>query len=131
MSCHVLHLALVDDDESVRRALSRLLRVAGMEVSAYASGREFLESVCSSVYKVPDCLVLDMRMPAMSGIEVQQHLAKCRPDIPIVFITAHEDAAAVQTALEAGASACLKKPFSEQELLSAISSATAGCVHPA
>jgi FixJ family two-component response regulator len=131
MSRHVLYLALVDDDESVRGALSRLLRVVGMKVSAYASGREFLESVCSSANEVPDCVVLDMRMPAMSGIQVQQHLAKCRPDMPIVFITAHEDAAAVQTALEAGASACLKKPFSEQELLSAILAATAGCAHPA
>jgi FixJ family two-component response regulator len=123
-----LKVALVDDDESVRRALARLLRMAGMEVDVYASGSEFLEAITDHR---PDCVVLDLYMPAMTGMEVQVRLAARHPHLPIVFITAHDDPSAVQAVLAAGASTCLRKPFSEQQLLSAIASATTADVHPA
>jgi FixJ family two-component response regulator len=123
-----LKVALVDDDESVRRALARLLRMAGMEVNVYASGSEFLEAIADHR---PDCVVLDLYMPAMTGMEVQVRLATRHPHLPIVFITAHDDPSAVQAVLAAGASTCLHKPFSEKQLLSAIASATAADMHPA
>lgn len=123
-----LKVALVDDDESVRRALARLLRMAGVEVDVYASGSEFLGAITDHP---PDCVVLDMYMPAMTGMEVQVRMATGCPQLPIVFITAHDDPSAVRAVLAAGASTCLRKPFSEQQLLSAISSATAAAVHPA
>ena len=117
-----VHIALVDDDDSVRRAVGRLLRVAGMEVDVYASGAEFLNALEE---RPPDCLVLDMYMPAMSGLDVQAAVNAHHPGLPIVFITAHDDAAAEQLGLDAGAVACLHKPFSERHLLSAIATATA------
>ena len=131
MSSHLLRVALVDDDESVRCALSRLLRAAGMVVDAYASGNEFIRSLGEGLHEAPDCIVLDVRMPVMSGIEVQQRLGKSHPGFPIVFITAHDDPADRQAVLEAGARACLNKPFSEQQLLAAILSATANPAHSA
>lgn len=121
-----VHVALVDDDESVRKAVSRLLRVACMEVDVYASGSEFLNAVADHP---PDCVVLDMYMPAMSGLDVQAALATHHPDLPVVFISAHEDAVAEQRALEAGAIAFLHKPFSEQQLLGAIAMATGADTH--
>ena len=117
-----IHVALVDDDDSVRRAVGRLLRVAGMEVDVYASGMEFLNALGE---RPPDCLVLDMYMPAMSGLEVQAAVNARHLALPIVFITAHDDAAAEQRGLDAGAMACLHKPFSEHHLLSAIATTTA------
>jgi FixJ family two-component response regulator len=117
-----VHVALVDDDESVRKAVGRLLRVARIEVDAYASGRDFLNALADHQ---PDCVVLDMYMPAMSGLDVQADLAAHHPGLPVVFITAHDDTAAEQRALDAGAVAFLHKPFSEQQLLAAIATATA------
>lgn len=117
-----LHVALIDDDESVRKAVGRLLRVANMDVDVYASGRDFLNALADHP---PDCVVLDMYMPAMSGLDVQADLAAHHPELPIVFISAHDDAAAEQRALQAGAVAFLHKPFSEQQLLAAIAAATA------
>lgn len=111
------HVALVDDDESVRKAVGRLLRVASMDVDVYASGRDFLNALADHP---PDCVVLDMYMPAMNGLEVQADLATHHPGLPIVFITAHDDAAAEQRAMAAGATAFLHKPFTEQQLLAAI-----------
>ena len=116
-----VHVALVDDDESVRKAVGRLLRVACMDVEEYASGREFLRALADPL---PDCVVLDMYMPAMNGLEVQADLATHHPGLPVVFISAHDDAAAEQRAMEAGAVVFLHKPFSEQKLLDAIATAT-------
>ena len=117
-----VHVALVDDDESVRKAVSRLLRVACVEVDVYASGRELLYALADHPL---DCVVLDMYMPAMNGLDVQADLAAHHPGLPIVFISAHDDAAAEQRALDAGAVAFLHKPFTEQQLLAAIATATA------
>ena len=121
-----VHVALVDDDESVRKAVGRLLRLACQEVDVYSSGSEFLAGLHAAV---PDCVVLDMYMPVMSGLDVQAALAERCPGLPIVFITAHDDPVAEQRALEAGAAAFLHKPFSEQQLLSAIATATAADTH--
>jgi FixJ family two-component response regulator len=116
-----LHIALIDDDDSVRRAIGRLLRVVGMEVEVYGSGSEFLDALGDHL---PDCVVLDIHMPAMSGLDVQAALVARHVNLPVVFMTAHEDAVAEQCGLETGAVACLHKPFSECYLLSAIATAT-------
>jgi FixJ family two-component response regulator len=117
-----IKVALVDDDESVRRALGRLLRMTGMQVDLNASGREFLAAITDDR---PDCVILDMYMPEMTGMEVQVALAWRCPDLPIVFITAHDNPVVVQDVLAAGAETVLRKPFSEQELISAIHAAVA------
>lgn len=115
-----VQVALVDDDESVRKAVGRLLRTACRNVDVYASGAAFLEALPAHL---PDCIVLDMSMPAMSGLDIQAVLGQRCPALPIVFITAHDDAVAEQRALAAGAHAFLHKPFTEQQLLVAIGSA--------
>ena len=117
MRLNEVHVALVDDDDSVRKAVGRLLRVAGMEVDVYASGSDFLNDIEKHL---PDCVVLDICMPSMTGLEVQANLAARHLNLPIVFITAHDDLAREQRALAAGAVACLHKPFSEQLLLATI-----------
>jgi len=123
-----IKVALVDDDESVRRALGRLLRMAGMQVDLYASGCEFLADITADG---PDCVVLDMYMPEMTGMEVQVVLTSRCPDLPIVFITAHDNPVVVRAVLAAGAETVLRKPFSEQQLLSAIHAAVAKTTAPA
>lgn len=117
-----VHVALVDDDESVRKAVGRLLRSACGDVRIYASGGELLDDLAGHP---PDCVVLDMYMPVMNGLDVQAALSVRSPGLPIVFISAHDDPAAEQRALDAGARAFLHKPFSEQQLLQAIETATA------
>jgi FixJ family two-component response regulator len=110
-------ISIVDDDPSVREALCRLLRTVGFEVSAFASGEEYLSS---DQLKNPDCHIVDVRMPGMSGIELRRQLVASHADIPVIFITAHEDESIRAQALNGHASAILKKPFSEEALLNAI-----------
>ena len=108
---------IVDDDESVRRALKRLIKVAGFKAQTFGSARQFIDSGhCQSA----GVLVLDVRMPEMSGLELQKHLIDSGSDMPIIFITAHQDIQARRMALEAGAIDFLKKPFEEQSLLDAV-----------
>jgi FixJ family two-component response regulator len=116
-------IAVVDDDESVRRATRRLLRSAGFEVETYSSGQEFLDAVR---YRSPGCVIVDLHMPGMSGLEMQSRLAGSGPKIPVVFITAYDDPGARDRALQAGAVSYLRKPFSEETLLEAIDSAISG-----
>lgn len=113
-------IAVVDDDESVRRATRRLLRAAGFEVDTYSSGAEFLDAV---EHHKPTCIIVDLHMPGPSGLEVQRRLAASGLDIPVIFITAYDDPGARDRALQAGAVRYLRKPFSEHELLEAIDSA--------
>jgi FixJ family two-component response regulator len=113
-------IAVVDDDESVRRATRRLLRAAGHEVETYASGTEFLEAF---PHHKPCCVIVDLHMPGMSGLEVQSRLAASGADIPVIFITAYDDPGARDRAQQAGAAAYLRKPFSEEVLLEAIHAA--------
>jgi FixJ family two-component response regulator len=113
-------ISIVDDDESVREGLSGLLRSFGFTANAFASAEEFLNS---EQPKRADCLILDMRMPGMSGIELQRHLVANRYEIPVIFITAHEDEGMRARALGGGAGALLIKPFSEEALMNAIHAA--------
>jgi FixJ family two-component response regulator len=119
--CVAVHLiSVVDDDESVREALCGLLRSVGFAVSAFASAEEFLSS---DQPRSADCLVLDVRMPGMGGIELQRQLVAGHYEIPVILITAHEDEGMRARALSGGAGAVLIKPFSEDALLNAIRSA--------
>ncbi len=108
---------VVDDDASVLKALRRLIGSAGFAVETFSSAQGFLDHAGS---KGPGLLVLDLRMPGMSGLELQRHLSASGSKMPIVFITAHEDPEAGKLAMEAGAVAFLQKPFDEQTLLDAI-----------
>lgn len=114
----VSSVCVVDDDESVRESLPGLLRALGFGAEAYASAEEFLAS--PSLART-DCLILDVRMPGMTGPGLQRELAACRPELPIIFITAHADEH--PQLLEGGAVACLRKPFTEEVLLGAVEKA--------
>lgn len=113
---------VVDDDPSIRRSLERLLRSAGFSVQTFVSARQFLER---GDLDAPGCLVLDVRMPGQSGLDLQHVLEASGRRIPIVFITGHADLALVQQARAAGAVTLLAKPFDGQELLDAITHALA------
>jgi FixJ family two-component response regulator len=113
-------VSVVDDDESVREALPDLLREFGFAVEAFASAEAFLASGAISRTK---CLVLDIRMPGMSGLDLQRELVQRRQTIPIVFITAHGDETLRPRLIAAGAVDCLLKPFSETALLDAVNAA--------
>jgi FixJ family two-component response regulator len=113
-------VSVVDDDESVRESLPDLLRELGFAVQAFSTAEEFLASLYVSQTK---CLILDVAMPGMSGPELQRELSIRRQEIPIVFITAHEDATMRPRLLAHGAVECLFKPFSDTVLLEALNSA--------
>ncbi len=113
-------IAVVDDDESVREALRGLLRSAGFGAETYGSAEEFLRS---GGLEETECLILDVRMPGMGGLELQRKLSAADCRVPIIFITAHDDEDARARALKAGAIDVLHKPFSEEALLSGIHTA--------
>ena len=108
---------VVDDDPSVRDAIRRLLETVGLPVKAFASAREFLEGHRP---EGPSCLVLDVRLPGISGIDFQRELSAANIRIPIVFITAHGDVPMSVKAMKAGAVEFLTKPFYDQDLLDAV-----------
>jgi FixJ family two-component response regulator len=110
-------IAVVDDDPSVRRALGRLLSAAGFQTQLYSSSEEFLESQAGMH---PGCLILDVHLPGMSGLELQTHLLAEHRRCPILFITAFDDRAAQQQALQNGAVAFLNKPLDTGHLLQLI-----------
>jgi FixJ family two-component response regulator len=112
---------VVDDDPSVRKALRRLIRSAGLNVEVFASAEEFLDF---ERYDGPACLVLDIQMPGLSGLQLQEQLATSGSHLPIIFITAYEDANVRARALDQGAARFLEKPFDDEVLLDAIRSAT-------
>jgi FixJ family two-component response regulator len=111
---------LVDDDASVRRALERLIRVAGYEVESFADAAGYLASVPPTE---PACIVLDIRMPTMSGFELQSAIAGTPLALPVVFITGHGDESVRVQALQAGAVDVLFKPIDEEQLVGAIEKA--------
>ncbi len=117
-----LRVAVVDDEPSVRKALGRLLTASNMDVETFASGQEFLDSLSS---RHPDCVVLDLHMPELTGLDVQRGLARASVGVPIVIVTAHDDAERRTRCLAAGAAAYLLKPLDEHTLLDAIGKATA------
>jgi FixJ family two-component response regulator len=111
---------VVDDDSSIREAIRSLLRSVGLRVETFASAQAFLRSHRPDV---PGCLVLDVRMPKLSGLALQGELAKAGIRIPIIFITGHGDITMSVQAMKAGAMEFLTKPFRDQELLDAIEQA--------
>ncbi len=113
---------VVDDDASVRKSLQRLLTVCGYRVQTFASAREFLQARPGDT---PACLVLDIRLSGLNGLELQQALAAAGRALPIVFITGHGDIPMSVQAMKAGAVDFLPKPFTEQALLGAIEEALA------
>jgi len=116
-----LVIAIVDDAAPVCEALEGLLRSEGFTAQSFACAEDFLASDCG---RDAGCLILDVRLPGMSGLQLQQHLAAIGWRIPIVFITAQEDADGqiLAQALRAGATACLHKPFGDRELLTVVRS---------
>jgi FixJ family two-component response regulator len=110
---------VVDDDPSVRRSTERLLRSAGLKVQTFGSAREFLRHQPDG----PSCLVLDVRMPGLSGMDLQRELAQSGINIPIIFITAHGDIPTTVRAMKAGAVEFLTKPFRGRILVDAVRAA--------
>jgi FixJ family two-component response regulator len=113
-------VCVVDDDPSIREALTSLIRSVGLGVETFGSAREFLNGQRPDA---PGCLVLDVRLPGLSGLDLQRELATARIDIPIIFITGHGDIPMTVRAMKAGAVEFLTKPFRDQELLDAIQQA--------
>jgi FixJ family two-component response regulator len=113
-------ISVVDDDDSVRESLRGLIRSVGFAVKVFASAEEFLNS---DHLRNTDCLILDVRMPGMNGLELQRQLAATARKIPVIFITAHGDEEVRSRALNGGAVDYLLKPFSEEALLNAIDAA--------
>jgi FixJ family two-component response regulator len=111
---------VVDDDDSVRRSLSRLIRSAGWRVETFPTAKSFLDYTPPNR---PGCLVLDLQLPGVSGLELQTSLVEAGRDIPIVFITGHGDVPSSVRAMKGGAVDFLQKPFDDQELLDCISRA--------
>lgn len=113
-------IAFVDDEEPIRRAFARLLRSAGLDAETFDSGAKFLKSIDAHR---PDCVVLDLQMPQMHGLAVQRQLAKVHAAIPVIILTAHDTPEDREQAMNGGASAYLRKPINDRELLDAISTA--------
>jgi len=108
---------VIDDDVSLRDGLARLFRSVGLQVKAFASAQDFLQD------KLPDgpsCLVLDVRLPGLSGLDFQTELARANIDIPIIFMTGHGDIPMTVRAMKAGALEFLPKPFRDQDMLDAV-----------
>ena len=112
---------VIDDDASVRAALEELFQSVGLHVELFASGSAFLENPLPTT--TSGCLVLDVRLPGMSGLRVQEELAKSKNHLPIIFLTGHGDIAMAVRAIKAGAIDFLTKPFHNQDLLDAVSTA--------
>jgi FixJ family two-component response regulator len=111
-------VAIVDDEEGIRKALRRLLRASGLDAEAYATGEEFLSAAGQ---KRPDCLVLDLHMPGMSGLQVLRRLKATAEGLPVVMITADDEPETRKQCMNAGADAYLRKPLQDGLLLTAIS----------
>ena len=113
-------IAIVDDDESVCRAMKRLVRSLGMDANAFTSGQEFIDLIETMPSFQPDCVVLDVQMPGMNGLEVQERLGSSGNRIPVIFITAHDEAGVRDRALAAGAVAFLRKPFNDESFITTL-----------
>jgi FixJ family two-component response regulator len=111
---------VVDDDADVRAAMQRLLKTVGLHAEAFASAKDFLQR---NVPQGPSCLILDIRLPGMSGLDVQQKLLEAGTRIPVIFITAHADVPLAVKAMKLGAVEFLTKPFRGQDLVDAVQQA--------
>ncbi len=112
---------VIDDDESIREALKSLIRSVALGVETFASAHAFLQTYRRP--EVPACLILDVRMPGLSGLDLQRDLAEANINLPIIFITGHGDIPMSVRAMKAGAVEFLTKPFRDQDLLDAIQQA--------
>jgi FixJ family two-component response regulator len=117
-------VAVVDDDPAVLRALARLLRASSYDARTYGSAREFLDSLHGGA---PRCLIVDLQMPDMTGLDLQYHLTRNDIRIPTIIITAHNELHVRQLCAAAGARACLLKPLQSTTLISAINMAIGRC----
>lgn len=120
-------IAVVDDEESVRRALGRMLMATQFDVQTFASGREFLDSLRKSL---PDCVVLDLQMQGLTGRDVQRQLTMRRIRLPIIVVTAHDQPALREQCLADGAVAYIAKPLQKEHLIRLINDATRACSRP-
>jgi FixJ family two-component response regulator len=117
------YVAVVDDDRSVGTALCRLLRTAGIEAKAFESASDFLQSLQG---RQPDCLVLDVQMPGMNGLELQQRLKDLVVGLPVIMITGRDEASIHAICMAMGASTYLRKPLNDDDLLDAVDRAISG-----
>jgi FixJ family two-component response regulator len=117
-------ISVVDDDESVREATKGLLRSSGYEAMTFASAELFL---AAGAVRKTECLVLDIRMPGVDGLELQRRLNEAKSPVPIIFVTAHDDRAQREKAFEAGAVNFFRKPFDANVFLAAIQAAVFRC----
>jgi len=124
MSQPRLIISIVDDEEPVRKALGRLLQAAGFAVVTFASGPEFLDSLEK---QRPHCTILDLHLPGLSGLEVQQRLNEQKNRPPCIIITGKDEPGVGERMLASGAAAYLRKPLDEQQLLAAITAAVPKC----
>jgi FixJ family two-component response regulator len=113
-------IAVVDDEESVRRALARVLSASQFEVDVFASGQEFLDSLRT---RLPECVILDYQMPGLTGRDVQRQLALAQTRVPIIVVTAHDQPALREQCLADGAVAYLAKPLQRERLVGLINDA--------
>ncbi len=119
-------IAIVDDDESLCSSMSRLLRSLGMDTDTFTSGDEFIERLETVRAFHPDCVVLDVQMPGMNGLEVQELLVRSQNPLPVIFVTAHDEVRIRERALRAGAVAFLRKPFNEEVFVKTLNEALEG-----
>ena len=119
-SAAVATVFIIDDDAGVREAIQGLLKSVGLQSESFASPQEFLKNWRSNG---PSCLVLDVRLPGVSGLDVQQHLSEAGVHVPVIFLTGHGDIPMSVKAMKSGAVEFLTKPFREQDLLDAIQQA--------
>jgi FixJ family two-component response regulator len=120
MANRLPHIAVVDDEESVRLALARMLRASSFEVSIYRSGEDFLESLKTAV---PDCVVLDFQMPGLTGRDIQRALSVAKLPLPIIIVTAHDQPSLREKVLADGAVAYFTKPLRRDTLIAAVDQA--------
>ena len=125
MSAPLVHI--VDDDAALRTALARLLTAAGFRVQPYASGDAFLAALAGAADTHAQCILLDMHMPGLSGLQLQAHLTAAGCVLPIVFLTGNGDIASSVKAIKAGAEDFLSKPIGKDDLLEAVGRALARC----
>jgi len=107
-------IAIIDDDESVSRALRRLVRSLGMNADTFTSGQEFIDLIEAAPSFDADCVVLDVHMPGLDGLEVQRRLVRSGKLLPVIFITGRDELGVQERAMAAGAVAFLRKPFSDE-----------------
>jgi FixJ family two-component response regulator len=121
-------IAVVDDDESVRRAIGRLFVSSGLHAEGFATGRAFLDSLSAGT---PDCIVLDLQMPGLNGVDVMNALARAGLAVPVIIVTGHDEPESRARCLAAGAAAYLCKPFDDAALLDAVGEAVGAASGPA